>query len=172
MKLANFAALNPNYPSKGLRPGGRRDREVWDRFADSREELQNAAQRIRAGALTDDLPRSEEEGEEGVLEGRILFRLHRQRERNRDLVRRKKTAAQKRDGRLACEVCGFDFAAKYGDLGDGFIECHHVLPLAQADERPTRLEDLALVCSNCHRMLHRGEPWKTTDELRATFRRY
>ncbi|HCW8870885.1 TPA: HNH endonuclease, partial [Staphylococcus aureus] len=28
-----------------------------------------------------------------------------------------------------CKVCGFDFKAKYGDLGEGFIEIHHLKPM-------------------------------------------
>jgi 5-methylcytosine-specific restriction protein A len=31
----------------------------------------------------------------------------------------------------------------------------------------TRLIDLALVCANCHRMLHRSRPWPTIAELRT-----
>jgi 5-methylcytosine-specific restriction protein A len=61
-------------------------------------------------------------------------------------------------------ICGFDFAIKYGDLGAGFIEAHHILPLA-AGPATTRLPDLALVCSNCHRMLHRAKPWMTPEQL-------
>src|SRR6266542_2912051 len=43
--------------------------------------------------------------------------------------------------------------------GRGYIECHHVRPLAAAQgEVRTRLADLAVVCCNCHRILHRGSP--------------
>ena len=59
------------------------------------------------------------------------------------------------------------FAAAYGERGDGFIECHHTIPVR--DLRPgsrTRLSDLALVCANCHRMIHRRSPWLTVEELR------
>jgi 5-methylcytosine-specific restriction protein A len=33
------------------------------------------------------------------------------------------------------------------------------------------LSDLALVCSNCHSMLHRGNPWPSVDELRRSLAR-
>ena len=57
---------------------------------------------------------------------------------------------------LKCEVCDFDFRATYGDLGEGFAECHHVLPLAElAPGTKTKLRDLAILCANCHRMAHR-----------------
>ncbi|EOW9267990.1 HNH endonuclease [Vibrio cholerae] len=39
------------------------------------------------------------------------------------------------------------------------MEAHHIIPLSElcsVDGSKTRLEDLAIVCSNCHRMLHRA----------------
>ena len=105
-----------------------------------------------------------------VAEGRELLRLHRSRERNRGLVARKKRRVLTKTGRLECEACGFDFAAVYGELGAGFAECHHTQPLAQgAGERRTALTDLAVVCANCHRMLHR-RPWRTVSELSQLLR--
>jgi predicted HNH restriction endonuclease len=54
----------------------------------------------------------------------------------------------------------------YGVLGEGFAECHHRVPLAELQEgHPVRLSDLAIVCANCHRMLHR-RPLHTVEELR------
>jgi hypothetical protein len=91
-------------------------------------------------------------------EGRELFRQHRSLERNQRLVECAKRRAWERDRLLRCEACGFSFAETYRDIGDGFIEAHHTRPLAgKRSPTGTRVEDLALVCSNCHRMLHRGE---------------
>lgn len=169
MKLANYAALDPSYPGAGLDAGGRRDAEIWDRYANHPEELKRLAALIRAGATADDhaFPPSQEEDEDEVLEGRLLFRRHRVRERNATITRRKKAAVRNATGRLACEICDFDFAQTYGDLGDGFIECHHTTPLSQSQETKTTPNDLAVVCSNCHRMLHRRQPWPSIDQLRA-----
>ncbi|WP_420719722.1 HNH endonuclease [Streptomyces sp. NRRL WC-3618] len=50
--------------------------------------------------------------------------------------------------------------------GAGYIECHHVIPLHVAGEGTTKLSDLALICSNCHRMIHRKAPWPTPQDLR------
>jgi 5-methylcytosine-specific restriction enzyme A len=36
-----------------------------------------------------------------------------------------------------------------------------------AGERRNRIDDLALICANCHRMIHRVAPWLSPDELRA-----
>ncbi|MCU6734926.1 HNH endonuclease [Diplocloster agilis] len=56
-----------------------------------------------------------------------------------------------------CSVCGFDFKAVYGALGENYIEVHHKNPLYNQDEEVeiNPETDLAPVCSNCHRMLHR-----------------
>jgi putative restriction endonuclease len=34
------------------------------------------------------------------------------------------------------------------------------------DEHITKVDDLALVCANCHRMLHRRRPWLNPADLR------
>ena len=45
-------------------------------------------------------------------------------------------------------------------------ECHHTVPVSEyGSGARTQLRDLALVCANCHRMLHRRRPWLTIDEL-------
>jgi len=110
---------------------------------------------------------SDPEEDQEFPEGRAEYSKHLRRERNAALVREAKNRALIENDRLACEVCGFDFADVYGDLGESFIEAHHIVPLSQTNElRRTRVEDLALVCSNCHRMLHRHRPWLGRKELK------
>lgn len=94
--------------------------------------------------------------EREFLEGEELFKMgiHKFYERNSKIVAEKKRIAFE-SGRMFCEVCDFDFAYHYGEHGLGFMECHHIIPIAGNGKRPTKLSDLALVCSNCHRMLHR-----------------
>ena len=64
---------------------------------------------------------------------------------------------------LACELCGFDFTVAYGDRGEGYIECHHIVPLHASGPTKTRPEDLILICANCHRIIHRRNPFLTPD---------
>jgi hypothetical protein len=109
--------------------------------------------------------------EEEFTEGREQIHLHRRKERNRKAVHRKKERFQAIHGNLFCEVCVFDVADVYGPLGDGFAECHHCVPLGNlTEEHRIRLSELAIVCANCHRMLHRrpthGVDLYTIDELR------
>lgn len=114
---------------------------------------------------TGDLPPSESDAE--ALEGQPKLRAHLIRERDRDLVLKKKIAVLRTTGRLRCEVCGFDFAEKYGELGREFCEVHHKIPLASLQaHRVTRMEDLSVVCANCHRMLHRAKPLLSTSGLK------
>ena len=51
------------------------------------------------------------------------------------------------------------------------VECHHVVLLRAAGEGTTRFGDLALICANCHCMIHRRAPWPTPAELKATIER-
>ncbi|ADI27621.1 HNH endonuclease [Geobacillus sp. C56-T3] len=57
-----------------------------------------------------------------------------------------------------CVVCQFDFEEVYGEIGKGFIEVHHLIPLSEIGEQYTvnPFDDLRPVCPNCHAMLHRG----------------
>lgn len=107
--------------------------------------------------------------DDGFPEGRRIYRLHQSFERSPQLVRAKKDQALHQCGKLTCSICDFSFYNVYGDVGKDFIECHHLVPLSDLrNERRTKLTDVILVCSNCHRMLHRKRPWvHTDDELRA-----
>lgn len=82
--------------------------------------------------------------------------LHLRKERDRELVKQAKAKAlADGNGRITCECCGFDFSAFYGGHGRNFIECHHRDPIGLGGVRKSKIDDLAMVCSNCHRMLHR-----------------
>lgn len=175
MKLMNFRSLDPSYGGKGLTAGSRLDREVWAELAGDRQRLSRGAAAIRdllaagetvAAALDDP---SIQEAEEGAL----LTRSHLTRERSAKLVAAKKRDVLRRDGKLACEACGFCFLTVYGTVGDGFIECHHRRPLSELTATGrTSLEDLAIVCANCHRMIHARRPWLTVEQLRDVVRQH
>lgn len=105
-------------------------------------------------------------------EGKIRTRSHIVRERNRKLVQRKKESVRQKTGRLVCEACKFDFAEKYGERGENFIECHHTKPLRDLEPgSKTYLKDLVLLCSNCHSMIHAKQPWLEMKDLRRFINR-
>lgn len=116
------------------------------------------------------LLQSEDDGR-SFVEGQEAYRLHRTIERNSKLSLLKKTTALDKKGRLSCEACGFDFHSFYGDRGKGFIECHHNIPISEAErEREVSLDELTLLCSNCHRMIHRQRPWLSVEHLEESIR--
>lgn len=73
----------------------------------------------------------------------------------------------------SCQACGFDFARSYGALGLDFAEVHHLNPLSErppgewTDSIQTNIADVAILCANCHRMIHRRKPALSIDELKA-----
>jgi 5-methylcytosine-specific restriction enzyme A len=104
-------------------------------------------------------------------EGRVITAIHRRYERNLAIVKAKKHRALARVGRLACEACGFDFRERYGERGENFIECHHTVPVyALKAAQTTKIEDLRLLCSNCHRMVHPKRPWLSIEGLTEILR--
>jgi len=103
----------------------------------------------------------------GFPEGRTYEKIHMQRERNQKVVALAKKQATDEEGKLVCDVCGFDFHKIYGDIGYGFIEAHHTIPVSELiEDNLTKVEDIALVCSNCHSMLHRKRPWLRIKEIK------
>jgi hypothetical protein len=89
---------------------------------------------------------------------------HLQRERNRTIVRQKKRSASSLD----CEICGFSFAGAYGDAARDFCEVHHLVPLSDVEPTTaTRLADLAVLCANCHRVIHLRNPPYTLHEVQS-----
>ncbi len=108
-------------------------------------------------------------GELVALEGKptLAMRLHRSRE---ERLRKAKIreAMETGNGRLCCEVpgCAFDFLEVYGEVGHGFAHVHHLKGLADGTHPVrTKLSDLAVVCANCHAMIHRGGECRPLDGL-------
>ncbi|WP_049867641.1 HNH endonuclease [Paenibacillus sp. D9] len=105
-----------------------------------------------------------DEGKE-YPEGKIAFVLHKKRERNPKLIKEAKRLFIKKHGRLFCEACKFDFQQVYGVRGVDFIEVHHKKLISEMREgETTKVEDIAMLCSNCHRMIHR-KPMITVERL-------
>lgn len=166
MNLCNFLRLDPAYTGTGLQAGSKKDKEVWKEFANNHERLRAVAEAIRKSGEFSNIGYAFIDEEDEAPEGEILFRLHKSRECSTSLIRKKKVLSLQKHGYIGCDICGFVFNEYYGSLGDGFIECHHTMPISQL--RPgesTKLKELALVCANCHRMLHRGGDLLTIAKL-------
>lgn len=107
-----------------------------------------------------------EQFKEGEMRWRFI--AHRKREA-RFREEKIRSFKYKNGDSLFCEVprCGFDFRSVYGELGAGFIHVHHLTPLASLGNEGDvhTLEDLAVVCPNCHAMIHRGGACRRLDEI-------
>jgi len=150
--------------------GGKLAGIVMAEFAADPAGMKAKAEAIRTvllqGAATAPESGPDEDPDEEIAahEGGIIEVLAKRRERDRGLRKKKLAAVNKAGGAIACEACGFDFGKVYGDRGAGYIEVHHVNPLHVTGATVTSLDDLALVCANCHRMCHRGK-WITPAEV-------
>ena len=106
-----------------------------------------------------------------LVEGNELYVTHKTHERNGELPKMKKHISLEKTGSLKCEICEFDFYEKYGEHGKGFMECHHIYPVSKMEKgAKTKIDDLALVCANCHRMIHRSKnKWLSLDEIKSIY---
>ena len=173
MQVSQFAALDPTHNWKGMRVS-KGARQVWEAHKGDLAQVPKIVKKIDSFTQADfSVPSAESIGVCEAIEGQILTYWHVRRERSTRLTRRKKEQFQDENkGRLFCEICRFDYARRYGEHGEGFIEAHHTRPLSQLpNEGATiKLADLILLCASCHRMIHRKTPWLTPDELRQIIR--
>lgn len=107
---------------------------------------------------------SEEPFVEGQQSQALVNIYERDSELRTEVIRRKGTS---------CQVCGFNFEAVYGDVGKDFIEVHHLRPISTygGSVKVNPDTDMAVVCANCHRMIHRRQDHPLgLDELRRCFK--
>lgn len=174
MKMMNFRRFDPQFRQSGrvgLTRGNKDEEVVWQEFSGDPDKLAAVVAAIRSTFEHVEVEGrdlgTEEPGITEAPEGKLLTRLHRTRERSRKLVYERKKLASKQHGRLFCEGCDFDFGQIYGPDTDHIIDCHHTKPVhTLAQDGKTRLEDLALLCANCHRVVHAFRPWLSIEQLR------
>lgn len=112
---------------------------------------------------------SDDELATASLVERRQYRLHRRIERNPAAAR----LAKKQHG-TRCQVCELDFEKRYGPIGKGFIEAHHLRPISSLIEGAAVTfnvaMDFAVLCPNCHRMIHRTHDPSDLEEFRDLVR--
>ncbi|WP_185043310.1 HNH endonuclease [Pseudomonas protegens] len=178
MKLNNFRRWDPSYTNNGrtgLAKGNKDKQLVWLEFANDPERLAEVVAAINANVQTIpaspiDLSAADDPGFFEAEEGKVLTRVHRVRERDKKIVKRKKEEALKQHGALQCEACGFNFSQTYGADVEGVIDIHHTKPLhtLQPGDK-TKLSDLALLCANCHRVVHSQRKWLSVAEVKERY---
>ncbi len=129
-----------------------------------RTDLQNAVRAYRAltfrGGIEGDVePQAELEDEFNIpVQATVIetrkYAFHRK-------IKRSRTAAKqaKKFHGARCQACDLNFEERYGEIGKGFIEAHHLRPIATLEEGIAVTYDVAadfaVLCANCHRMIHR-----------------
>jgi 5-methylcytosine-specific restriction protein A len=153
---------------KGLGNVSNMDRQVWAEFGHRPDEVRQIAAAIKSGiavAALGPLPDVEQE----LPEGRLLTALHLRRERNSKV--RKLLLDSRRSGGFRCDICDVSRLDLDVSMQEAMFEAHHLVPLAEAGERKTKLADLALLCACCHRLIHRAmvlrSAWISIGEARA-----
>jgi 5-methylcytosine-specific restriction protein A len=94
------------------------------------------------------------------------LRIHKRLERNRSLASKVKRLLG-----FTCQACGMNFEEKYGSIGKGYIEAHHLTPIADLHGKRVALDpkkDFAVLCSNCHRMIHKSQFVSDIEMFRRT----
>jgi 5-methylcytosine-specific restriction enzyme A len=91
--------------------------------------------------------------EEQFIENLANLKMHERIDRNPKLATRVKDILG-----YTCQACGFNFREVYGTLGVKYIEAHHLIPISQLKGQIIPLDpskDFAVLCSNCHSMIHK-----------------
>jgi len=92
-----------------------------------------------------------------AYEGENKYSIHLLIERSKSLRQSKIEKFIEEHGSIFCELCQINMKTTYPWLTMDYIEVHHIVPLSELNE-PTcnSLEDLVLLCPNCHMAVHQG----------------
>lgn len=98
---------------------------------------------------------SVEEDEIGLgVEDLTKIRTHKSIERSSKIIKKVKKLLG-----YQCQACESDLTKIYGKIAENYIEAHHLKPIhLDIGSKQTRdIKDFAVLCPNCHRMIHRSE---------------
>lgn len=124
--------------------------------------------RMSGGWSADDEIMTEGRDEHGsqTLRQAKLYRQHRTIERQAGHSKEVK----RRQGTI-CNGCDRDLADRYGRVAQGLIDAHHLTPLSALEEGEIvhfhPVKDFAVLCPNCHRVIHRMPDVSDVAGLRA-----
>lgn len=146
------------------------DRTVWAYFETRRARLKEIANQILKFVGEVPLDASEDEDDE-FPEGTTLTRVHRRIERNRQL-RTALIRDRRKRGLLRCDACLRGNPTSQARFDDVIFDVHHLVPLSAIGTTSTKISDVALLCANCHRIIHRLSAttgkWASVNDVQAT----
>ncbi|MEJ1384147.1 MAG: HNH endonuclease [Candidatus Sedimenticola sp. (ex Thyasira tokunagai)] len=155
---------------KGLGNTSKMDRQVWEDLGHNQKRTKELASLIRSGITLIEGIKEEETESVVFQEGKVVTEAHLRRERSRN-IRKRLLDQRKKLGPLVCELCNCDSSAVSSKFEEAMFEAHHIQPLATSGERTTKLDDVALLCANCHRFIHKAiadkKRWLSVSEARS-----
>lgn len=156
LKLANLKRSDQNFKGRGMRDGGKLEKEIWKEFHSHRDTLKKEADIIRQVYLTSDSV-SKEILNRTTSKSGFFYSYHKNRETDPLVIKVKKEMTLINTKSLKCEVCGFDPLSFYGELGSEVAEVHYNKELRQEPGlESSSMEDFIIICSNCHKILDKS----------------
>jgi len=160
-----------NQGQVGMRAGSKgKCKEIWNEFAEDAELVHELAEQIKAEIKLGPMPKLpaiEQSEVQSVLEGKLRLRIHYSRERSSQR-KHKLEDFQKTHGQIFCEACGESGERYEINKQESIFEVHHILPLAIAEDQViTKLDDLAVLCANCHRAIHSLSPLPNIEQFKT-----
>lgn len=147
---------------KGLSNVSKTDRQVWENIGHRPNEVKRLAALIEASI--EQVSNHDLVPDSIFIEGRLVTENHVRMEREPTL--RKKFLATRKS--LKCDLCHCKSNAASKEIQASMFECHHTKPLSMTGKTKTQLTDIALLCANCHRMVHKAisqeKRWLSTKE--------
>src|SRR6185312_14084378 len=126
LKLANLKKSDQNFKGKGMRDGGKLEKELWNKFHTHRDKLSKEADLIRQLYLKPQLGKKSVAAEpKANYTSEFLFQFHKNRETDPLVMKVKKEMVLAETKELKCEVCGFDSLSFYGEIGNDLMEIHY-----------------------------------------------
>lgn len=157
---------------RGLGNVSETDKEVWAAYGHQPETVARLTMQIREVAANAELAAIIDDDDFEFLEGRLLTKQHKYRERHGSVRPTYIARRLKMNATFACDACGVE--PKLSNLlsPDAGYEVHHNVPLALSSAAgvASKFDDLALLCAVCHRLIHRlmsaERRWKSVADLR------
>ncbi|MBE7173147.1 MAG: hypothetical protein INR73_21405 [Williamsia sp.] len=158
LKLANLKKCDQNFSGKGMKDGGKLEKEIWSKYHTHRDKLNKEADLIRQLYLSKKYDNdSAERHPELKSNFNFLYHYHKNRETDPLIIKIKMELMSHRMKKLACEVCKFDPVSFYGEIANGLLEIHYNKQLK--DEPVLEISDIndyIMVCGNCHKVLDKN----------------